>query len=325
MNRNSITTTRILGADGRNIAEAARRLLDGEIVAFPTETVYGLGANALDDSAVARVFAVKERPRFNPLIVHVRSSSDASALAEYNQIAKALAQSFWPGGLTLVLPRRNDCGISLLASAGLETIALRVPAHPVARALLESVGVPLAAPSANRAGRISPTNAQACAQELDGRVPLILDSGDCPIGIESTIIGFSEQRPVLLRPGAIARDEIEKVTGALASPLLESIVAPGMMSSHYAPRASLRLNAQDVCAGEALLAFGPEIPTGADHVCNLSSRGNLQEAAVNLFAMLRKLDRTGAEAIAVMPVPDTGLGEAINDRLSRAAAPRDAV
>jgi L-threonylcarbamoyladenylate synthase len=324
MNRNSISATRILPADERNIAEAARRLLDGEVVAFPTETVYGLGANALDDSALARVFAVKARPRFNPLIVHVRNWAAASALAECNPFAKALAQCFWPGGLTLVLPRRNDCGISLLASAGLDTIALRVPAHPVARALLESAGVPIAAPSANRAGRISPTSAEACAQELDDRVPLILDAGDCPIGIESTVIGFAEEQPVLLRPGAIAREEIEKITGMLASPVRKSIVAPGMMSSHYAPRASLRLNAQDVCAGEALLAFGPEVPAGADHVCNLSSRGDLQEAAVNLFAMLRKLDRTGAEAIAVMPVPHTGLGEAINDRLSRAAAPRDA-
>ena len=324
MNRTRIIATRILPANEGNIAKAGRRLQVGEVVAFPTETVYGLGANALDDSAVARLFAVKERPRFNPLIVHVRILADASALAEFNQTAEALAQCFWPGGLTLVLPRRNDCGISLLASAGLETIALRVPAHPVARALLESAGVPLAAPSANRAGRISPTSAEACALELDGRVQLILDGGDCPIGIESTVIGFAEKQPVLLRPGAIARAEIEKITGALGSPVHESIVAPGMMSSHYAPRASLRLNAEYLRAGEALLAFGPEIPSGADHVCNLSTRGDLQEAAVNLFAMLRNLDGSGAETIAVMPVPNTGLGEAINDRLSRAAAPREA-
>jgi L-threonylcarbamoyladenylate synthase len=324
MNRNYITTTRILPANEPSIVEAARGLLDGRVIAFPTETVYGLGANALDDSAVARIFAVKERPRFNPLIVHVRNLADATVLAEFNQTAEALAQCFWPGGLTLVLPRRNDSGISLLATAGLETIALRVPAHPVARALLQSAAVPIAAPSANRAGRITPTTAEACAQELDGRVSLILDAGNCPIGIESTVIGFAEEQPVLLRPGAIARAQIEKITGALASPQHDSIVAPGMMSSHYAPRASLRLNAQNLRTGEALLAFGPDIPFGADYVCNLSACGSLQEAAANLFLMLRNLDSTGAETIAVMPVPNTGLGEAINDRLIRAASPRDA-
>jgi L-threonylcarbamoyladenylate synthase len=324
MSRNCLNATRILPANERNIAEAGRHLLRGEVVAFPTETVYGLGANALDDSAVARVFAVKERPHFNPLIVHVRSLADASALAEFNDTAETLARCFWPGGLTLVLRRKNDSGISLLASAGLDTIALRVPAHPSARVLLESAGVPIAAPSANRAGRITPTSAEACAQELDGRVSLILDGGDCRIGIESTVIGFAEAQPVLLRPGAIARAKIERITGPLPSPLRDSIIAPGMMTSHYAPRASLRLNAESVLAGEALLAFGPQIPTGADYVCNLSTGRDLHEAAVNLFAMLRKLDSTGVKAIAVMPVPESGLGEAINDRLSRAAAPREA-
>lgn len=324
MNSDCTTVTRILPANERNIAEAARRLLKGEVIIFPTETVYGLGANALDDRAVARIFAIKQRPHFNPLIVHAHNWADAAALVDFNPRAKALAQHFWPGGLTLVLPRRSNSGVSLLASAGLDTIAVRVPAHPVARALLRSASVPIAAPSANRAGRVSPTSAQACAQELNGRVSLILDAGDCPVGIESTIIGFAQEQPVLLRPGAVERAQIEKIVGPLGSFAREKIVAPGMMRSHYAPQASLRLNALDVRSGEALLAFGRDVPAGAEHICNLSSRGDIQEAAANLFAMLRKLDSTGAKAIAVMPIPETGLGEAINDRLSRAAAPREA-
>jgi L-threonylcarbamoyladenylate synthase len=324
MNSDCTTVTRILPANERNMAEAARRLLKGEVIIFPTETVYGLGANALDDRAVARIFAIKQRPHFNPLIVHARNWADAAALVDFNPRAEALAQHFWPGGLTLVLPRRSNSGISLLASAGLDSIAVRVPAHPVARALLRTAGVPIAAPSANRAGRVSPTNAQACAQELNSRISLILDAGNCPVGIESTIIGFAQEQPVLLRPGAIERAQIEKIVGPLGSFAPETIVAPGMMRSHYAPQASLRLNALDVRSGEALLAFGRDVPAGAEHICNLSSRGDIQEAAANLFAMLRKLDSTGAKAIAVMPIPETGLGEAINDRLSRAAAPREA-
>jgi L-threonylcarbamoyladenylate synthase len=324
MNSDCTTVTRILPANERNMAEAARRLLKGEVIIFPTETVYGLGANALDDRAVARIFAIKQRPHFNPLIVHARNWADAAALVDFNPRAEALAQHFWPGGLTLVLPRRSNSGISLLASAGLDSIAVRVPAHPVARALLRTAGVPIAAPSANRAGRVSPTNAQACAQELNSRISLILDAGNCPVGIESTIIGFAQEQPVLLRPGAIERAQIEKIVGPLGSFAPETIVAPGMMRSHYAPQASLRLNALDVRSGEALLAFGRDVPAGAEHICNLSSRGDIQEAAANLFAMLRKLDSTGAKVIAVMPIPETGLGEAINDRLSRAAAPREA-
>ena len=323
MKTDCVTQTRILPANESSITEAARRLLAREVVAFPTETVYGLGANALDDSAVARVFSIKERPQFNPLIVHVRNWTDASAIAHFNPAAEALSRRFWPGGLTLVLPRRIKCGVSLLASSGLDTIGIRVPAHPVARALLERAGVPLAAPSANRAGRVSPTNAQACAEELDGRVPLILDAGDCPVGIESTVIGFAGEQPLLLRPGAIAREQIENLTGMLASVAADKIIAPGMMRSHYAPHASLRLNARSVRANEALLAFGRDIPEGAAHVCNLSYRGDVQEAATNLFAMLRRLDSTGVTAIAVMPIPHTGLGEAINDRLNRASAPRE--
>ena len=324
MNSDCTTITRILPANERNIAKAARRLLHGEVIIFPTETVYGLGANALDDLAVARIFAIKQRPNFNPLIVHARNWADAAALVDFNPRAEALAQHFWPGGLSLVLPRRSNSGISLLASAGLDSIAVRVPAHPVARALLRSAGVPIAAPSANRAGRVSPTNAQACAQELNSRVSLILDAGDCPVGIESTIIGFAQEQPVLLRPGAVERAQIEQIVGPVGSFAPERIVSPGMMRSHYAPQASLRLNARDVRSGEALLAFGRDVPSGAEYICNLSPRGDIQEAAANLFAMLRKLDSTGAKTIAVMPIPETGLGEAINDRLSRAAAPREA-
>ncbi len=316
--------TQILTANADNIAKAAMHLRAEELVAFPTETVYGLGANALADAACASVFATKERPRFNPLIVHVPDWSGAAALAETNATAEALARQFWPGGLTLVLPRKTDCPVSLLASAGLPTIALRAPAHPVARALIEAAGVPIAAPSANRAGRISPTSAEAVFQELDHRVALILDGGDCVVGIESTVIGFAGAAPVMLRPGAIPRADIERITGPLAVHDADEIAAPGMMASHYAPRATLRLNVVELQPGEALLAFGPKVVPGARQLCNLSARGDLHEAAANLFAMLRMLDNSGARQIAVMPIPGSGLGEAINDRLNRAAAPRNA-
>ena len=315
--------TRILKAGDRAIAEAAGLLREGKLVAFPTETVYGLGANALDDYAVAAIFAAKERPRFNPLIVHVRGREDAEQLVQFNPTASALADAFWPGGLTLVLPRREPCPLGLLVSAGLPTAAVRAPAHRVARALLEAAGVPIAAPSANRAGHVSPTTAKHVADELGGRVAMILDGGPCPVGIESTVIGFEEGYPVLLRPGAVAREAIEKIAGPLRQPRSEAIQAPGMMASHYAPRARLRLHAVDVEPGEALLAFGLKVPKGARMVCNLSESGDLKEAAANLFAMLRRLDESGAAAIAVMPIPTIGLGEAINDRLARAAAPRN--
>jgi L-threonylcarbamoyladenylate synthase len=318
------TETQMLPANAGNIANAAVLLRAGELVVFPTETVYGLGANAMSDAACANVFAVKERPRFNPLIVHVIDWDEAKTLAHANETADQLARQFWPGGLTLVLPRKSDCPVSLLASAGLDTIALRSPAHDIARALIKSAGVPVAAPSANRAGRISPTSADAVWQELNHRVPMILNGGECAIGIESTVIGFTGGRPVMLRPGAVPRSEIERIAGPLAVRTSDQIAAPGMIASHYAPSAVLRLNALELCPDEALLAFGPNAIPGARHVCNLSPGGNLHEAAANLFSMLRRLDNTGVHRIAVMPIPNTGLGEAINDRLSRAAAPRDA-
>ena len=314
--------TRLLPADAKAIAQGAALVRDRGLVAFPTETVYGLGANALDDLAVSRIFAAKGRPKFNPVIVHVLNRHEADEFVIFNPLASALADAFWPGGLTLVLPRRDASPLALLVSAGLDTAALRAPAHPAARALLVAAGVPIAAPSANRSGAVSPTTAQHVAEELDGRVDLILDAGPCPVGLESTIIGFRDFRPVLLRAGAVARETIEK----LAGPLIESdgaiVEAPGMMASHYAPRARLRLNATEARADEALLAFGPHAPAGARTTCNLSESGDLIEAAANLFAMLRALDKSGASTIAVMPVPEHGLGEAINDRLARAAAPR---
>jgi L-threonylcarbamoyladenylate synthase len=304
------------------IAEAARRLRAGGLVAFPTETVYGLGANATDDSAVAGIFALKQRPRFNPLIVHVSGRAAAEEHVLFNQKAGILAERFWPGGLTLVLPRREDTALSLLVSAGLDSVAVRVPAHPVARALLREARLPIAAPSANRSGRISPTTAAAVAEELGEGVSLILDGGPSAIGLESTIIGLAEDRAVLLRPGAIARDDIEAAVGRLEVRAAGAVLAPGMLESHYAPWASLRLNAVSVTEGEALLAFGRDVPAGARTICNLSPAGDLKEAAANLFAMLRRLDGSGANSIAVMPIPAHGLGEAINDRLQRAAAPR---
>jgi L-threonylcarbamoyladenylate synthase len=315
--------TRIVAADSGTIAEAAKLVRHGRLVAFPTETVYGLGANALDGDAVAGIFAAKDRPRFNPLIVHVRDREEAGDLVQFNPLATALAEAFWPGGLTLVLPRREPCPLALLVSGGLPTAAIRAPAHPIARSLVDAAGVPIAAPSANRAGRISPTSAADAADELQGRVDLILDGGPCPLGIESTVIGFNQNRPILLRPGAVSREDIEHLVGRLHDPDNGAIQAPGMMASHYAPRARLRLDAMTVEQGEALLAFGPDVPKGARSVGNLSESGDLREAAVNLFSMLRRLDKSGAETIAVMPIPDHGLGEAINDRLARAAAGRD--
>jgi L-threonylcarbamoyladenylate synthase len=316
--------TRIVGATEGAVAEAARLLRDGKLVAFPTETVYGLGANALDDTAVASVFAAKQRPRFNPLIVHVGGRPEADEYVRFNPLAEKLAATFWPGALTLVLPRHDNSPVSLLASGGLNTVALRSPAHPIARALLAVARLPVAAPSANRAGSVSPTTADHVSSELHGRVDLILDAGPSPVGIESTIVGFDDDRPVLLRSGAITREAIEDIAGTLAEPAKGDVRAPGMLTSHYAPRARLRLDVHDVRPGEALLAFGPNVPASWDRMCNLSPRGDLHEAAANLFAMLRQLDQSGVATIAVMRVPGEGLGEAINDRLRRAAAPREA-
>ncbi len=303
-------------ADNATIAEAARILARGGLVGFPTETVYGLGADARNGEAVAAIFATKGRPRFNPLIVHVQDKAQAQEHGVFNDAAQKLADAFWPGPLTLVLPRREDSNLSHLVSAGLSTVALRAPSHPVARQLLAQARLPIAAPSANISGSVSPTTAAHVADSLGGKIDFLLDGGAAKLGIESTVIGFDDGKPVLLRPGAIARQDIEAVTGPLAA-APGGIQSPGQMESHYAPKARLRLNASDVQAGEALLGFG-EVK---DAWLNLSPRGDLKEAAANLFAMLRDMDEQ-VEAIAVSPIPDTGLGEAINDRLQRAAAPR---
>ena len=308
----------IVPADTTSIATAAAILRRGGLVAFPTETVYGLGADATNGEAVAGIFAAKGRPRFNPLIVHVRDLAQAETLAEFSDSARTLAAAFWPGALTLALPRRKNCPLSLLVSAGLDTVALRVPSHPLAMRLIAETGRPLAAPSANASGRVSPTTAAHVAEELGDKVELILDGGATSLGIESTVIGYEHGRPVLLRPGAVPREAIEKIAGPLGAPSGDAISSPGQLESHYAPRAKLRLNAHEAESGETLLAFGPD----ARGATNLSATGDLKEAASNLFAMLRRLDASGAGRIAVMPVPESGLGEAINDRLRRAAAPR---
>jgi L-threonylcarbamoyladenylate synthase len=315
--RMPLTLTNLRKADPAAISAAAAILRNGGLVAFPTETVYGLGADATNGEAVASIFAAKRRPKFNPLIVHVRDRAQAEAFAEFSPEAGTLADAFWPGALTLVLPRRADSALSLLVSAGLDTVAIRAPSHALARQLIAETARPVAAPSANASGRVSPTTAAHVAEELGDAVDLILDGGRAALGIESTVIGFENGRPVLLRPGAVAREDIEKVIGPLAAPASAAITSPGQLESHYAPRATLRLNVRDAEPGEALLAFG-DMP-GA---MNLSSAGDLKEAAANLFAMLRKLDASGAARIAVAPIPSQGLGEAINDRLLRAAAPR---
>lgn len=301
-------------------ADAARLLRAGALVAFPTETVYGLGADATDEAAVARIFAAKDRPRFNPLISHVPSTAAAFALGQETDAAERLAAAHWPGPLTLVLRRRPGCPIAWLTSAGLETIALRVPGSAAARALLAEVDRPVAAPSANRSGRVSPTTAGHVAEELGDRVALILDGGPCPVGLESTVVDLSGDRPRLLRPGAVTREQIETLLGPIeVAAEGDAITAPGMLASHYAPRAAVRLDATDRRSGEAFLDFGAS-RTDAD--ADLSPGGDLLEAAARLFAALRALDRPGVATIAVAPIPPGGLGAAINDRLRRAAAPR---
>ena len=303
------------------IDEAAALLRRGELVAFPTETVYGLGGDATDDRAVAAIFAAKGRPRFNPLIVHVAEPAEAQRLARFDTRAVLLAERFWPGPLSLVLQRAERCPVSLLASAGLDTLALRLPAHALARDLIRRAGRPLAAPSANRSGRVSPTTAAHVAAELDGRIAAILDGGPCSIGLESTVLDLSGAHPLLLRPGGLPLEALEAVLGPIERAAAgETPRAPGMLASHYAPALPLRLHARAVAPGEALLAFGPNPPTGAARTMNLSEAGDLVEAAANLFAALRALDQPDYTAIAVMPIPEHGLGLAINDRLRRAAA-----
>lgn len=314
----------VLPATDEAISQAAQALARGDIVAFPTETVYGLGTSACDARAVAKVFAVKERPRLNPLIVHVRDREAAEALAVFDGTARKLAETFWPGPLSLVLPKRVGSGIADLVTAGLDTIALRAPNHPVAQKLLAQAKIPIAAPSANRSGRISPTTAAHVAAELGELPAMILDGGPCTLGIESTVVRVTGEAPALLRLGAVPREEIEIALAHTLSVVDEDapVASPGQLERHYAPNTPLRLGATDVQKDEALLAFGPEAPRGAIAAINLSEAADLAEAATNLFAALRALDESDASAIAVMPIPDDGLGEAINDRLRRAAKAR---
>lgn len=317
----------ILPPTAANFARSARLLRAGKLVAFATETVYGLGGDATSDRAVAAIYAAKGRPRFNPLIVHVPSLQAAERLVMFDARARKLARRFWPGPLTLVLKRRADCPISWLASAGLDSLAVRIPSHPAARRLLLSARVPVAAPSANRSGRVSPTTAAHVAESFAGtrgaaQVAAILDGGACDVGLESTVLDLSGPKAMLLRPGGVPREALARVIGRLHAPTKGPLRSPGQLKSHYAPRLKLRLRARPR-AGEAFLAFG-RIPRGvpADAVLNLSARRDLAEAAANLFAMLRAIDRPQFSRIAVAPIPERGLGAAINDRLRRAAAPR---
>ena len=305
--------------DVNKMSEAAALLRCGKLVAFPTETVYGLGGNALMDDAVAAIYEAKGRPSFNPLIVHVPDVSEAEKYILLNDKARKLAKAFWPGPLTLVLPRRSDCTLSLLVSAGLDSVAMRVPAHTVALELLQEAGVPLAAPSANRSGRISPTQASHVEEELQGKVDMIMDGGACKVGVESTVVDVTEAVPVILRHGAITQEMLQAEVGEVrVASAGSAIKSPGMMEKHYAPDAKLRINARSVDADEALLAFGAPLK-GAAAMENLSDTCDMKEAAANLFRMLRILDASGAKKIAVMPIPEDGLGVAINDRLRRAA------
>jgi L-threonylcarbamoyladenylate synthase len=305
-----------------SIDAAAAALRAGDLVAFPTETVYGLGADATSDAAVARVYDAKGRPSFNPLIAHVPDLPAAERLVLFDDSARLLANRFWPGALTLVLPRAAGCPVSLLASAGLDTLAVRVPDHDLALALLRAVGRPVVAPSANPSGQLSPTTVEHVREGLGTTVAMVLDGGPSRVGVESTVIDLSGDRPRLLRPGGVPAEAIVALIGPLAEPHAGPLRSPGQLESHYAPHLPVRLDATGVAADEALLAFGPSPPAGAAATLNLSPGGDVVEAAAHLFAYLRHLDLPGLSAIAVMPIPEHGLGRAINDRLRRAAAPR---
>ena len=302
------------------ITHAAIKLQEGELAAFPTETVYGLGADATNDSAVAKIFAIKERPEFNPLITHVRSIEEAQNYGVFSKNALAIAERFWPGPLTLILNRKRDCPISWLTTAGLSTVALRVSDHPIANELIKLTGRPIAAPSANKSGRISPTRAEDVINEFQNELEIILDGGDCRVGLESTVLDVSGANPAILRPGYITQIDIQNNFGPiiLASKTAK-ITAPGMLESHYAPNCKVRLNAACIQTGEVFLGFGKNSISGSK---NLSETAELNEAAANLFRMLRDLDQNNITGIAVAPIPEHGLGIAINDRLKRAAAPR---
>ncbi|WP_234681759.1 L-threonylcarbamoyladenylate synthase [Bradyrhizobium monzae] len=323
--------TSILPAGQAGAEAAARILAAGGLVAFPTETVYGLGADAANATAIAHLYAAKGRPAFNPLIAHVADLAAARRIGRFDPRASRLAEAFWPGPLTLVVPKTDDCPVADLATAGLDTVAIRIPAHPVAEAILRAFGGAVVAPSANISGHVSPTLAAHVESDLAGRIDLIVDGGPVAVGVESTIVGCFEA-PILLRPGGLSRERIEAVLGMpLVRPPVQNEsddsqpLAPGMMASHYAPRANVRLDARDVAPGEALLAFGPVRLPGlevAAAVMNLSATADLDEAAANLFGYLRALDAKAPNAIAVMTIPEEGLGEAINDRLRRASVAR---
>ncbi len=322
--------TRVSTADAAAVGDAVHSLRAGGLVAFPTETVYGLGADATNARAIARLYDAKGRPFFNPLISHVTDAAAARQLARFDGNATKLACAFWPGPLTLVLPKADGCPVAELATAGLDSLAVRVPHHDVAQQILAGLGRPIVAPSANRSGHVSPTTAAHVLADLRGRIELIVDGGATPVGVESTIVACLGE-PTLLRPGGLAREAIEKilgrelVKGQAETAADDAPLAPGMLASHYAPRTPLRLDAKGIAAGEALLAFGSTPIAGAADAkasLNLSPGGDLIEAAANLFSYLRTLDGDGATMIAVMPIPHHNLGEAINDRLRRAAAPR---
>jgi L-threonylcarbamoyladenylate synthase len=325
-------TTRVIPNEVGAATDAAACLAGGGLVAFPTETVYGLGADATNATAVAKLYAAKGRPSFNPLIAHVVDLPAARRLAVFDAAAERLAARFWPGPLTLVLTKSAGCAVAELATAGLDSIAVRVPNHDLARDIIRKLGHPVVAPSANQSGHVSPTIARHVVDDLGGRIDLIIDGGPAEVGVESTIVALLDNRPLLLRPGGLPRESIRLVLGMdledvpVSGMDPESLIAPGMMASHYAPRTPLRLNATSVKAGEAVLAFGPNLPPGSEkavRVLNLSPAADLVEAAANLFSDLRTLDSADATGIAVMRVPMEGLGEAINDRLARAAAPRE--
>jgi L-threonylcarbamoyladenylate synthase len=303
------------------ISKAATLLRDGGLVAFPTETVYGLGADGTNNAAVARIFAAKQRPQFNPLISHLADGEAAFRIGMFSRDAEKLAAAIWPGPLTIVVERRKDCPISLLCSAGLSSVALRVPSHPLALELLRAVDRPIAAPSANRSGRISPTTADHVRVSLGSAVDMILDGGASTVGVESTVVRFIEDAAYMLRSGGVARETLEAILGRHVTTPTHSdtdLHSPGQLESHYAPHAPMRLNAAAPERGEAFLGFGDY----AHGPWILSKTANLQEAAANLFKMLHAIDDSSPERIAVAPIPMTGLGEAINDRLTRAAAPR---
>ena len=326
--RDKITTS-CLAISGESVARAAGILTRGGLVAFPTETVYGLGGDARNADAVAAIFAAKDRPSFNPLISHVASAQAAFELGTATPLAVCLADAFWPGPMTLILTRRPDCPIALLTSAGLDKIALRVPAHAEARRLLEAFGGPVAAPSANPSGRISPTRAEHVVAGLGGRIELVLDGGPCESGIESTVIDCTGETARILRPGGITREAVGKTLTARGLALAEdnpptdedAPAGPGQLASHYAPAAAVRMDVTAHEPGMELIGFGATRGAGKRGL-NLSPKGDLREAAANLFDMMHAADATGATTIGIAPVPDTGLGEAVNDRLRRAAAPR---